>query len=557
MNLRGFDELDRLLMAMADGELSPENRDRLLGLLESDASARERYSEFVLLDCLLEWERGSVEFEASECPAVAGRIGPDVQGPPVDHRPRWRIRSRWLVVAAGLVILLGAGLLATQDRWGRVRPAAVVRREAAERFPDGPFSGGIAILTQAIGVEWEPGGPTLAVDSILEPGTLEFRSGLIRLEFFSGATVMVEGPAAIDLKAIDRALCRRGKLHALVPPEARGFRIDSPAADLVDLGTEFVLSVGPDREAEVYVVDGKVEVYGPGTNHAAETPRELTEGQSLRIGSVGEVVEKTAVPGSFPSFQEIDRRAADESRHRLDTWRDNSRRWAADPRVVVYYPFEFRGQPSGLSVLAQTGPRQGAAGAIVGCGRVRGRWPGKGALDFKRPSDRVRITVPGTYDSMTLLAWVRVDALPQRLTALMLTDGFDSGELHWQIGPEGQLALGVHSETEEPVWLTYQSPPVFLPERLGRWTLLATVYDAGRHLILHYADGREVSRHPIVESVRPRIGQAELGNWGAPRFGDRTPIRNLVGRIDEFLILEVPLGRAEIATAFQRGRPGS
>ena len=555
MNARGFDELDRLLMAMADGELSLQDRARLLRLLESDSSARERYSEFVLLDCLLGWERYSVNSEASECPAVAGRIGPGVAEPPVEPRSQWRIWSRWLGFVAGLVVLLGVGLLATHERWSRVRPV-VVGRESAERFPDGPVSGGIAILTHAIGVEWEPGGPSPSVDSILEPGTLEFRSGLIRLEFFSGATVIVEGPAAIDLKAIDRASCRRGKLRALVPPEARGFRIDSPAADLVDLGTEFVLSVGPNRDAEVYVVDGKVEVYGPGTDRATEAPRELTEGQSLRIGSIGEVVGKTVVPGTFPSFQEMDRRAADESRHRLDSWRDDSRRWAADPRVVVYYPFEFRGQPSGLAVLSQTGPRPGAVGSIVGCGRVRGRWPGKGALDFKRPSDRVRITVPGTYDSMTFLAWVRVDALPQRLTALMLTDGFDFGEIHWQIGPNGELALGVHSETEEPVWRTYQSPPVFVPERLGRWTLLATVYDAGRRLILHYADGREVSRHPTVERVRPRIGQAELGNWGAPRSGDRTPIRNLIGRIDEFLILDVPLGQSEIAATYQRGRPG-
>lgn len=548
-------ELDRLLMAMAEGELTPEGERRLAELLEHDPSARERYTEYVLLDCLLSWER----YPAERSPI--GRL--PALGGDEPARPHWwatvsRRTTRLMAAAAAIALVATVGGLA----WLRTRmpapaPTVVAERTAAEgedRPPSRRVSGGVAILTHAIDVEWEPGRPAPGVDTVLDPGPLEFRSGLIGLSFYSGATVLVEGPAAIDLKASDHAVCRRGKLRAHVPPQARGFRVDSPAAELVDLGTEFVMAVDADRGSEVHVVDGKVEVHG-----GARTPepkRELTEGQSVRIAPDGGVVAIASDPRAFPTFQDVELRDAAEARRRLDQWVEDSRRWQSDRRVVASFPFAFQGQPGGMPSLADAGPRHLPDGAIVGCGRAEGRWPGKGALEFKRPGDRVRISVPGEFESLTMMAWVRVDAL-QSLSALLLTDGFDAGEVHWQISVDGQMCLGVHEETESPIWDNYLSPPVFHPARYGRWTHLAVVYDAPRGQIIHYVDGRAVSHHPIVELVRIRIGQAELGNWGAPRTGDLTPVRNLTGRMDEFLILDSPLGPREISAAYERGRPGS
>src|SRR5262249_61486099 len=84
-------------------------------------------------------------------------------------------------------------------------------------------------------------------------------------------------------------------------------------------------------------------------------------------------------------------------------------------------------------------------GAIVGCPWVGGRWPGRQALEFKRVSDRVRLHVPGEFESITLAAWVRVDGLPNINNSLLMADGWPPGSLHWQIGANGTLILGVQS----------------------------------------------------------------------------------------------------------------
>ena len=90
------------------------------------------------------------------------------------------------------------------------------------------------------------------------------KAGVAHLEFYSGATVILEAPAEFDLISRTQAYCRRGKLRAIVPPQAEGFTIGSPVMDLVDRGTEFGLQVGAGDATEVHVFQGKVEWAGAG-----------------------------------------------------------------------------------------------------------------------------------------------------------------------------------------------------------------------------------------------------------------------------------------------------
>ena len=100
-----------------------------------------------------------------------------------------------------------------------------------------------------------------------------------------------------------------------------------------------------------------------------------------------------------------------------------------DPRIVARYDFDSSDTESNERVLidASTSAKHGT---IVGCEWATGRWPDKRALEFKRPGDRVRIDVPGEFDALTVAAWVRVDALPARHQALVLTHGHQVGHLH-------------------------------------------------------------------------------------------------------------------------------
>src|SRR3954453_7902690 len=48
-------ELDELLMTLVDGVMTPAQQQRLMALLKDDPAARERYTDHLLLNCLLSW----------------------------------------------------------------------------------------------------------------------------------------------------------------------------------------------------------------------------------------------------------------------------------------------------------------------------------------------------------------------------------------------------------------------------------------------------------------------------------------------------------------------
>ena len=97
----------------------------------------------------------------------------------------------------------------------------------------------------------------------LTPGLFAIESGYAQIEFFCGATVVVQGPAELDLVSATLARVRSGRLRAHVPPAARGFTLEADDVTVVDLGTEFGFAVDGGK-SEVHVFDGEVELHRQG-----------------------------------------------------------------------------------------------------------------------------------------------------------------------------------------------------------------------------------------------------------------------------------------------------
>jgi ferric-dicitrate binding protein FerR (iron transport regulator) len=549
-------ELEELLGALRDGLITREQAERLDQWLGSDASAREYYLLYIELCATLHHYQGTLipspgEGRSRGTSAEALSAGSGATSAP---GPRsLKLRFAGMVVAAALMVAMVPLAVIGLGGWrgGVPRTADVVAIVESTTTPEADVrSAAVAILTRAIDATWEGGGPSPSVGSPLLPGVLRLRSGILRIDFLSGATAMVQGPAELELKSENRVGCRAGHLRVVAPPHARGFRVDSPAVDLVDLGTEFGLQVVPGLQSEVYVFDGKVELYEPGALQSKPlTWRELSEGQGIRIEEAGAITSLSADPRSFLSLDDLERRYLERSRRRYGAWIEASRVQRADPRLVINFSFEGERQPGSRRLLNQRG-EGGLHGAIVGCEWVDGRWPGKGALEFKHPGDRVRMRVPGEFDSLTLAASVRVDAFERFLNALMLTDGHDWGEPHWQISRDGRIILGIAPKN-------YTSPQVITPERLGRWIHLVTVFDSKAGTVTHYVDGAAVWSEPIVTHGPLRIGDAEIGNWGAPTRNSGTSVRNFCGRIDEFLLYQGALSADEVRALYERGADSS
>jgi hypothetical protein len=194
----------------------------------------------------------------------------------------------------------------------------------------------------------------------------------------------------------------------------------------------------------------------------------------------------------------------------------------------------------------------------------RGRWPGKPALLFRQPADRVRVDIPGEYPQATLLAWVRIDSLPRLYNGLFLSEYGIPGEAHWQLSQDGEFWFGVRPKATKTISQFHRafSSPVISGDDFGTWRLLTTTYDATERRVVHYIDGQIVHETTLEDSVPLRFGRATLGNFfdptpsshaDLPGLGHEWSFRNWTGAIGEFLLSSRAMDAAEIARIHEIG----
>lgn len=556
---QNLDELRELLDALCEETITPGQRQRLEELVLAHPEAEAYYVQYMSLYADLAGHFVGLPGAAEE--SLRGRIarGERERGERAGGGKTETVRERrsgflgplsprllvWgglAAVAAGLLVIL---LL---PRHG-AREGSPPADANAERMDNS-----VAVLLQSPGAEWEEAPTALRPGAPLSPGRLRLKSGFALIQFYSGASVILQGPADFRLLSSNEAYCAAGKLRATVPPQAEGFTIGSPRLDLVDRGTEFGLEVKGTGKTEVHVFQGKVDLYDAGSNRAAASRRELTTGRGLSLDGPGAARPIESDPAAFLSARELAERSEEGIRRRQEEWLAASTAVRQDPSLVVYYPFQA-GPAWNRTLPDQAGGRlKPHDGAIVGCTWAVGRWPGKQGLEFKRVSDRVRFHVPGTFESLTLMAWVRVDALTNRFNSLMLTDGWDEGAPHWHISGEGTLELGVQGPNRKG-GVHYYAPRAFTPDRLGQWTHLAVVYDRDAGYVTHYLDGQPIREEPIKLDIKLRLGDAEVGNWNVASHRNASPVRYFTGCIDEFLLYSRALSGQEIERLYQQGRP--
>jgi len=532
-------ELRGLLDALVEESITPEQIRRLEALVLKQPEAEAFYVQYLSMVADLGRQFGRAE--GRKAPVGVAQTG--------GLRPSARLPRRY--VAAGLIAILGAAAavyLALVS--GRSLPLPAPRPADAETMDDS-----VAILAQTSGAEWEDTGMPTQTGAPLPAGRLVLKTGVVQIEFYSGATVILEGPADFRLDSASQAYCTRGRLRVTVPPQAQGFAINSPTMDLIDRGTEFGMRVDPAAPAEVHVFHGKVELHEPGSAGAANM-QELTTGKGIRVAKPGVFEAIQADSAAFLSAEDVALRSEEDTKKRQRDWLAASMARRADPGLVVYYAFTPDTPWERTLRDRAAGQPKPHDGAIVGCPFVTSRWPGKQGLEFKRVSDRVRFHVPGDFASLSLAAWVRVDALPNQFNSLMMADGWEEGGVHWHVNDHGEIALGIQGPSKKN-GTDYRTPCMFAAERLGQWTHLAVVFDRTARQVTHYVNGKVVQQDGVRFDVPLRLGDVEIGNWNVGSRRDRQPIRNLRGCIDEFLLWSRPLDGAEVEELFQQGRPKS
>lgn len=399
---------------------------------------------------------------------------------------------------------------------------------------------GVAVVSKLLGELLHQENPREEGDTV-GPGILQLDSGYLALEFYRGARVTIAGPAKLELIDAERIMCHYGKIRAQVPEVAIGFTILTPKSEVIDLGTEFGVEVSPSGQTEIHVFDGKVEALSKGKTPTSK--KLLTSGQAMKIKQQGDWEEITAQTERFNDLTQLPQLEQEALNKRFAAWKRNQAAAKQDKRLIAYYDFEQ--DPSRTRILpnrALTGKELN--GAIVGAQWSQGPWPGKQALNFKRPGDRIRIHLPGSYEAITLAAWVRIDGIDRTHSSLLLTDHFDPGEIHWQFRKEGHLILGMrHSETSKN---NYISKGFIDLTRLGRWFHLTTVINPKTQYVSHYLNGTLLTSRKMKETQPIQFGHASIGNWNRPVEKSRSEIRNLNGRMAELMIFKEALNEDEI-----------
>jgi hypothetical protein len=300
MNPQTPSDLMPLIERMLDGTATLEQKRQLIDALTKSPKARQYYARCVFMRALfvrsplLQSARLSVPSSGSGAtrldltetmvrpaidvgPTPTPSLAPDPYvyydlKHPVAAAWNWRHIGGFGIAAALLISLLILGALL--GRASKPTPVAITPT--------------VAVFVAEVNARWGTGGEPLHPGDKISAGPLDLASGEVKIQIASGASVILQGPAHLLLRAENGVDLMTGKLTATVPPEARGFTLHTASGQVVDLGTEFGAEVKSDNTVEVDVFRGTVQAQ-PG--ESGQPPVNLLAGQAANVSATGLTID--------------------------------------------------------------------------------------------------------------------------------------------------------------------------------------------------------------------------------------------------------------------------
>ncbi|MBT6919982.1 MAG: hypothetical protein HN985_09680 [Planctomycetaceae bacterium] len=572
-------ELDRLISLSTDQSLSHSDAQKLDSILENSAEAQQRYNELHKTHTALCEVFPSRMLRDFASPQAQDVFSPSRMVAHSSSRQPGRLVPR-IQLAAALSICLLIGLtgymigknggepyVATPDLTHTDTTPIPKNTPTKKKTWGGVESTltGHAVLRKTIDVSWPNDEQKITDGSLLPPGGFAFSGGVAVIDFFCGATLVVEGPAQLDVISDWAVSVKNGRIEATVPPAAQGFIVKAAGTDIIDLGTRFALDMSEGR-AQVAVIDGEVLLRGKQFDDDLLQAGEQTS------------LDREAVDSEFlsriPQLDAIEQQSRDDLKKQHASYRHFMKELAADPRLIALFPAEKKFTGRRYPNIAKTD--FASAGQLLGLVEtVPGRFEKEsvGVL-MSRPGSRIRTKINGTFSAYTFSCWAKINSLKHKYNALFLSDGYENGEPHWQIRHDGQLMFSVMVDDSQELFYStgpnsppiqdkglhhvYFSDAVWMPSMTGQWVHLAAVYDPAARLVTQYVNGtvtcqEKIENEFVIDTLQ--IGAAEIGNWGQPfRKTPDFAVRNLDGVIDEMIILNAALSSDEIHDIYVVGR---
>lgn len=210
-----------------------------------------------------------------------------------DERSRG-VGRRWAAASAlvGLSLLLSLMGLVGMRWFGSDRVLRKNEAWPAARSNDPPF---VAVLNASVAPAWDdPNVDLLLRRGSLPAGPMELRSGRVELLFGSGGIAVIEGPAVFEPIASDALYVSQGSVRCRCPQPGSELRVVTPKGTVTDLGTEFAMSIRPDRPLRVGVIEGRVRL------DLAASTQVMAAGEAVSVDGDGHATDDI---GFFRDFE--------------------------------------------------------------------------------------------------------------------------------------------------------------------------------------------------------------------------------------------------------------
>lgn len=435
--------------------------------------------------------------------------------------------------------------LEQRRHWGRGITAAAA---AVALFATGWFffSGRpVATVLRAETVTWEKGGGLSEGAEVKAGSRIHFSSGILEMRGAKGNTMIVEGPADLEVVSAEETRLNSGRMVVRASGTEKRYAV-STTKGIVRSEEDYALSVTPNANLELVAMGADLALES--TDRSKSTP--VKKGDTLILGS-GAGTETSTGSELSSYYTTLPPRSESPAPYV---------HWSMDEATGKLSTATSRGMPDGPMDLQLMADPQGAAPAWI-----EGRF--KGGLDFNGKSAFAESDFPGIEggDPRTVCFWVKAPAdLSTREGFAIVSwgrfDSYNPGGV-WQVsinpleeeGPVGRIRVGTH--------LGYLVGNTDL--RDGQWHHVAVVLfggsrpDIGTHVIA-YIDGKmeSISRRtlrPIRTDVNANHGVwigrniTDLPNAPANQHG-----RFFRGGVDEVYIFGAALSPVEIKGLMER-----
>ena len=441
-----------------------------------------------------------------------------------------------------------------------------------------------AQLTRQARAQWADARHTYQLGDRFAAGQqLDLARGVVELRFDCGVQVVLQGPARVELASVVALRLQSGKMTAeILRPEARGFQVQTPRGNVIDLGTEFGVEVTPCQDVEVHVFRGEVVVERnadasaadprPASGYPGRPGSHVFRNQGLRMesGTAGPLLVEE--PGDT-FIRTID--DADRDRHVVAYWRFEDHpvgEVVADTSgntkpVRGTVDSSFNGNDL-FTYSASTRPR--FSGDVPADAVLRSGAPNRGCLDNTTPPvegsptrdlytrSRVSHASPIDIQKVKLAQWtieasVKAKVLNVGTQTFVGRDGGNGAVMAFRINPQDHFEIcfkDVNRREHRAI--------ANMAVQANQWYRLAAVCDG--HLLQLYidcGDGRGYQLRAVATVTPKRHGASTVlgptnpnAEWSVGRGRvNRLTCEWFQGWIDEVRICDVALPPGELLFA--------